>query len=245
MRKLASSLSCLMATTSLSAQIDAGLFRFPDVSKDQIVFTYANDLWVAPKDGGTAFKLSSPSGVESFPKFSPDGKNIAFSGNYDGNTDVYVLPVLGGVPVRLTSHGYPDRIVEWSTDGSKVLFASNRESGKARFNQFYTVSASGGPAEKLPLAYAEYGSYSPDGKQIAVVIRTERLRNWKRYRGGNVADIHIYNFASKTSENISAKDDAPYDFPMWHGDAIYYLSDKGPEQRTNIWKYDVASKAST
>jgi tricorn protease len=97
----------------------------------------------------------------------------------------------------------------------------------------------------MPLAYAEYGSWSPDGKQMAVVIRTERLRNWKRYRGGNVADIHIYNFANKTSENISAADDAPYDFPMWHGNAIYFLSDKGPEQRTNIWKYDVASKTST
>ena len=126
MRKLAFAISCLIATTSLFAQIDAGLFRFPDVSKDQIVFTYANDLWVAPKDGGTAIKLSSPSGVESYPKFSPDGKSIAFSGNYDGNSDVYVLPASGGIPVRLTSHGYPDRVVEWSTDGKKVLFASFR-----------------------------------------------------------------------------------------------------------------------
>ncbi|MBC7885185.1 MAG: PD40 domain-containing protein, partial [Saprospiraceae bacterium] len=97
----------------------------------------------------------------------------------------------------------------------------------------------------MPLAYAEYGSYSPDGKEIAVVIRTERLRNWKRYRGGNVADIHIYNFANKTSTNISAADDAPYDFPMWHGNSIYFLSDRGPEQHTNIWKYDVATKALT
>ncbi len=94
----------------LKAQIDAGLFLYPDVSKTQIVFTYANDLWMVPKEGGTAIKLSSPAGVESFPKFSPDEKTIAFSGNYDGNLDVYVLPVAGGIPLRLTQHGAPDRL---------------------------------------------------------------------------------------------------------------------------------------
>src|SRR3954471_24566135 len=100
-------------SASLFAQIDAGLFRYPDVSQTQIVFTYANDLWVMPKEGGTAIKLSSPAGVESYPKFSPDGKNIAFSGNYDGNNDAYVIAVTGGVPVRLTGHGYSDRVVDW------------------------------------------------------------------------------------------------------------------------------------
>ncbi|NTS39799.1 PD40 domain-containing protein [Flavisolibacter sp. BT320] len=234
-----------VAAVSAQGQIDAGLFRYPDVSATEIVFTYANDLWIMPKTGGTAVKLSSPAGVESFPKFSPDGKRVAFTGNYDGNADAYVIATTGGVPVRLTSHGYPDRVVDWSRDGNSVLFASSRESGKARFNQFYTVAASGGPAEKLPLAYAEYGSFSPDGKDVAVVIRSERLRNWKRYRGGNAADIHIYNIASKTSQNISAADDAPYDFPMWHGGSIYFLSDRGPELRANIWKYDVATKAMT
>jgi tricorn protease len=245
MKRLIVFLLPFMAAGSAFAQIDAGLFRYPDVSATDIVFTYANDLWIIPKNGGTAVKLSSPAGVEIFPKFSPDGRRVAFTGNYDGNADAYVIPTSGGVPVRLTSHGYPDRVVEWTRDGSKVLFASSRESGKARFNQFFTVPASGGPAEKLPLAYAEYGSYSPDEKEVAVVIRSERLRNWKRYRGGNAADIHIYNFASKTSHNISAADDAPYDFPMWHGGSIYFLSDRGPELRANIWKYDVATKALT
>jgi len=121
MRKLAITLSAIFAASSVIAQVDAGLFRFPDVSKDQIVFTYANDLWVMPKDGGTAIKLSSPPGVESYPKFSPDGKTIAFSGNYDGNMDVYAIPTIGGVPVRLTSHGYPDRVVEWTPDGKKII----------------------------------------------------------------------------------------------------------------------------
>src|SRR5688572_29237764 len=152
---------CITATL-VRAQIDAGLFRFPDVSQSQIVFTYSNDLWVIPKDGGTAIKLSSPPGVESFPKFSPDGKTIAFSGNYDGNTDVYTIPVTGGVPTRLTQHGYPDRVVEWTPDGKRVLFASGREAGRERYNQFFTISSGGGSSQNLPLAYAEFGSYSPD-----------------------------------------------------------------------------------
>src|SRR5688500_13532366 len=154
-------ISCLpfffLFSLPLLAQIDAVLFRFPDVSQSQVVFTYSNDLWVIPKEGGTAIKLSSPAGVESFPKFSPDGKSIAFSGNYDGNNDAYVIPVNGGVPVRLTGHGYSDRVVDWVPDGKNVLFASSRESEKARYNQFFTVAANGGPVSKLPLAYAEYG----------------------------------------------------------------------------------------
>jgi tricorn protease len=229
-------------SASLFAQIDAGLFRYPDVSQSQIVFTYANDLWVMPKEGGSAIKLSSPAGVEIFPKFSPDGKNIAFTGNYDGNNDVYVIPVTGGVPVRLTSHGYTDRVIDWTNDSKKVLFASSRESGKARFNQFYTVDATGGKDEKLPLAYAEYGSYSPDGKQIAVTFRSQIGRNWKRYRGGWKADIHIFNFQTQASQNLSTPEDAGSEFPMWHGNSIYFLSDRGPELRMNLWCYDLGTK---
>lgn len=246
MRKI---IACLgfasMTSLSLQAQIDAGLFRFPDVSQTQIVFTYANDLWVMPKEGGTAIKLSSPAGVESYPKFSPDGKSIAFSGNYDGNSDAYTIPVNGGVPIRITQHGYPDRVVDWTPDGKKVLFAAARESGKARFNQFYTVAPTGGNSEKLPLAYAEFGSYSPDGKQMAVVFRTQVGRNWKRYRGGWKADIHIFNLNTHASQNISTESDAGHEFPMWHGNAIYFLSDRGPELRMNLWKYDLGNKSYT
>lgn len=243
MKKLAALFfaNCLIAI-SVTAQIDAGLFRWPDVSATQIVFTYANDLWVIPKEGGTAIKLSSPPGVEVYPKFSPDGKSIAFTGNYDGNSDVYVMPVNGGIPVRLTEHGYPDRVIDWTVDGKKVLFASPRESGKARFNQFYTVAATGGPDEKLPLAYAEFGSYSPDGKQMALTFRSQVGRNWKRYRGGWKADIHIFNFQSQSDENISANEEAGDEFPMWHGNTIYFLSDRGPELRMNLWKYDLGTK---
>ncbi len=228
---------------SLLAQVDAGLFRYPDVSRSQIVFSYANDIWVVPKTGGTAIRLSSPAGPELFPKFSPDGQRIAFSGNYDGNLDIYVMPVSGGVPRRLTEHGYTDRMVDWTNDGQQILFASSRESGKARFNQFYTVPADGGPDTKLPLAYAEWGSYSPDGKQMALTFRSQAFRNWKRYRGGWNADIHIFNFETQASENISATSDAADEFPMWHGEDIYFLSDRGPEKRMNLWRYHLADRS--
>ena len=245
MKKLIAFAFAIVFAVVSNAQIDAGLFRFPDISQTQIVFTYANDIWVMPKEGGTAIKLSSPAGVESFPKFSPDGKQIAFSGNYDGNMDAYVIPVTGGVPVRLTQHGYGDRVVDWTVDGKRVLFASARESEKARYNQFYTVDANGGMVEKLPLAYAEYGSYSPDGKQMALVYRSQVGRNWKRYRGGWKADINIFNFASKESKAIGEEADAGNEFPMWHGNTLYLLSDRGPELRMNLWKYDLNTKSYT
>ena len=244
MRKTISALiTGVILYNTAAAQIDAGLFRYPDVSATQIVFSYANDLWIMPKDGGTALKLSSPPGVESYPKFSPDGKSVAFTGNYDGNSDVYVIPSNGGVPVRLTEHGFPDRVVDWTNDGKRVLFASIRESGKARFDQFYTVASTGGPDEKLPLAYAEFGSYSPDGNQMALVFRSQVGRNWKRYRGGWKADLCIFNFQTNTSQYISESNDVGYEFPMWHDNYIYFLSDRGPEQRMNLWRYDLTKKS--
>lgn len=232
----------VLASHLCFSQIDAGLFRYPDVSATQIVFSYANDLWVMPKAGGEAIKLSSPAGQEIFPKFSNDGKKIAFTGNYDGNIDVYVIPVTGGQPTRLTYHDFPDRVANWTADGKRVLFASGRESGKERFSQFYTIDAEGGPAEKLPLAYAEYGSYSPDGKQMAVVFRTQVGRNWKRYRGGTTGNIYIYDFAKKESQNISAGSDAGDEFPMWYKNYIYFLSDRGKEMRMNLWRFDISAK---
>lgn len=231
-------ISCLPAT----AQVNAGLFRFPDVSKTQIIFTYANDIWIMPKEGGTAEKITSPPGTESFPKFSPDGKTIAFSGNYDGNSDAYTIPAAGGVPFRLTEHGYGDRVVDWTPDGKRVLFASGRESGRNRFNQFYTIAATGGPAEKLPFAYAEFGSYSPDGNKMALVFVSQAFRNWKRYRGGWKANIHLYDLTNNTSQDISVNEMAGSEFPMWHGDHIYFLSDRGSEQRMNLWRYSVSTK---
>src|SRR5512144_585328 len=141
--------------------IDARMFRYPTVSNDRIAFVYAGDVWLVPKTGGTAVRLSSPLGEESFPRFSPDGTKIAYSATYDGNTDVYVVPVTGGERVRLSYHPMEDRVIGWSPDGKRVRFASSRESGRQRFNQFYTVSVDGGLPEKLPVPYGEFGTYSP------------------------------------------------------------------------------------
>ncbi|MBS0031889.1 S41 family peptidase [Chitinophaga sp. 22321] len=243
MKKSALIFLAAMAGKQAMAQVDAGLFRYPDVSRSQIAFSYANDIWIVPKTGGTAIKLISPPGVETFPKFSPDGSKLAFTGNYDGNSDVYVLPVAGGVPLRLTQYGGPDRAVDWTPDGKQVLFASGRESTKERFNQFYTIPETGGAATKLPLAYAEFGSYSPDGKSMAVTTRTQSFRNWKRYRGGMKAEIHVFDFSKQQSENISAKSEAGDEFPMWYNNYIYFLSDRGTEQRMNLWRYDTNTKA--
>jgi tricorn protease len=236
---------CVLAFPGIGevkAQIDARMFQYPDVSSTQISFVYAGDIWLVPKEGGVANKLSSPAGEEMFPKFSPDGKSIAFSGNYDGNIDVYVIPALGGIPARLTYHGSTDRVVDWNPDGQRVLFASTRESGSFRFNQLYLESVNGGLAKKLPLAYGEMASYSPDGKRIVYTERTNIFRTWKRYKGGMAADLVIYNFEDGTSEVI-APDVSNDELPMWSGNKIYFISDRGPETRYNLWVYDLGSKS--
>lgn len=241
MKKLLTLALIVFLDLQLHAQIDASLMKFPDVSQTHIVFTYANDLWLVPKTGGQAIKLSSPAGVESFPKFSPDGREIAFSGNYDGNLDVYVMPVNGGVPKRLTSHGYGDRVVDWTPDGKEMIFASSRESGKQRFSQFYRISKNGGADTKLPLEYAEYGSYSPDGSKMALVYITQVGRTWKRYKGGTKGSIQIFDFNAGTSKRISPPDGGGDEFPMWYGDKIYFISDRGSDERMNLWSYDTGS----
>src|SRR5579872_5987384 len=135
MRKCLFAVAFLTAACSFSqAQINAALFRYPDVSATQIVFTYANDLWIVSKEGGKAFRISSPPGVEMFPKFSPDGNTIAFTADYDGNNSIYTIPSSGGIPFRLTWQGSNERVVDWYPDGNHILFASGRESGRERFD---------------------------------------------------------------------------------------------------------------
>jgi tricorn protease len=234
---LSAVLGSLIAATPAAAQIDARMLRQPDVSATQIAFVYAGDIWVVPKQGGVAVRLSSPRGEESFPRFSPDGKTLAYSANYDGNTDVYTVPAQGGDPTRLTWHPMTDRVLDWHPDGTKVLFASSRESGRQRYNQFYAVPAKGGPAEKLPVPYGEFATYSPDGKQVAYLPQSQAFRTWKRYRGGWAPDVWTFDLATKASANVTASD-ANDEHPMWAGDTLYFLSDRGANQRANIWARD-------
>ena len=150
-------LGSLVAAAPAAAQIDARMLRQPDVSATQIAFVYAGDIWVVPKQGGVAVRLSSPRGEESFPRFSPDGKTLAYSANYDGNTDVYTVPAQGGDPTRLTWHPMADRVLDWHPDGTPGAVRRRR----ARAAVSATTSsiwspATGGPAEKLPVPYGEF-----------------------------------------------------------------------------------------
>ena len=245
MRAAQSLLGLLLLATApavVSAQVDARMFRYPDVSATQIAFVYAGDIWVVPKEGGLARRLSSPRGEESFPRFSPDGARIAFTGNYDGNADVYVVPSGGGTPTRVTYHPGADRLVDWNPDGTRVLFASMRESGRLRYNQLYQAPAAGGIADKLPLPYAEFGALSPDGSRIAYMPKSRDFRNWKRYRGGWAPDIWLFSLRDSSATNLT-HDDANDGQPMWAGDTLYFLSDRGPAQRANLWRLDPGTGA--
>jgi tricorn protease len=232
----------LMGAVPASAQVDARMFRQPAVSADKIAFVYAGDIWLVPKSGGAATRLSSPLGEESFPRFSPDGTRLAYSADYDGNTDVYVVPTAGGEPVRLTHHPMGDRVVGWHPDGKRVLFASSRESGRQRYSQFYLVGLDGGLPEKLPVPYGEFGAFAPDGASFVYMPMSQDFRNWKRYRGGWAPDLWLFDlktFAARNITNNPANDAQP----MWFRNSVYFISDRGAEQRNNIWAEDAATGA--
>ncbi|MBI1189602.1 MAG: peptidase S41 [Tepidisphaera sp.] len=217
----------------------AGMLRWPDVSATQIVFEYANDLWVVPKAGGMASPLASPPGLESLPKFSPDGKTVAFIGDYDGNRDIYTMPVTGGVPFRVTYHPAGEATADWTPDG-KILFLTNGLAGLQRQTQLFTVPAAGGLPEKLPVPYAGFGSISPDSNWLAYTTHSTDTRTWKRYRGGMATDIWLFNLKDHTSKKITdweGTDTLPMWVPQGDGENVYYLSDNGPAHRLNIWVY--------
>lgn len=222
------------------SQVDARLLRHPDVSATHITFVYANDIWIVPKDGGLAARLSSPSGQEQFPRFSPDGSQIAFSGNYDGNTDIYVIPSQGGLPQRLTYHHMGDRMLDWHPNGDQILFASSRYSEKQRFSQFFTVPTTGGLPQQLAVPYGEFATFNADGTQVAYTKQSRLFRTWKRYRGGAGADLHTFNLADQSAATV-VQSAANEELPMWKGDRIYYLSDNNPAQRYNLYVYEMGS----
>jgi tricorn protease len=228
-------------TWTVSAQPRSPIMRYPDVSARHIVFSFANDLWLVDKSGGLATKLSSPPGQELWPRFSPDGNTIAFTGNYDGVSSIYTLPIEGGIPTQITFHSMDERVVDWFPDGNYLLYSSSKYSGKQRYNQFFKVSVSGGLSEKLPIEHAEMGSISPDGQRIAFTNKTRLFRTWKRYRGGTASEVYVFDMKTNTAENIT-NSDANDELPMWCGNRIYYLSDKGDEMRFNLWRYDLRDK---
>lgn len=217
------------------------LFQNPTLSKDQIAFVFAGDLWIVGRNGGRASRLTTGSGIESHPYFSPDGSLIAFTGQYDGNTDVFVVSANGGVPQRLTYHPGEDVTVGWTPDGSKILFRSPRYSYRDS-DRLFTVAPTGGFPGEIPLPRAEEGSYSLDGQQLAYVPLFQWQPAWKRYRGGQTKPIWIANLKDSSVEQLPRENSNDFN-PMWIGNSIYFLSDrKGP---VTLFRYDIGSKQVT
>jgi tricorn protease len=237
-------LSACLAPARADDNGEARLLRFPAIHNDTIVFCYAGDLYTVSAKGGVARRLTSHDGFEMFPRFSPDGKHVAFTGQYDGNTEIYVIPSAGGVPKRLTytatlgRDDVSDRMgpnnicMGWTPDGKRIIFRSRMHSFNDFLGALYTVPLSGGLAEQLPLPRGGFCSFSADGKKLAYNRVFREFRTWKRYRGGMSDDVWVHDFTTKKTVRLT--DDPAQDIiPMWHGDTIYFASER--TGKMNLW----------
>ncbi|MGH9315175.1 MAG: S41 family peptidase, partial [Vicinamibacterales bacterium] len=214
------------------------LAQQPALSATEIVFVFAGDLWSVPRTGGAARRLTTGVGVESSPSFSPDGKSVVFTGQYDGNTDVFVIPSEGGVPRRLTWHPDADFALGWTADGKKVLFSSTRDS-YSRIRELFVAGLQGGLEEKLPLPMGWEASFSPDGQQIAYVPMSRAFFAWKRYRGGQTTPVWIAALSNSRFEKVPRENSNDF-CPMWVGDKVYFLSDRSGI--VTLFSYDLKTK---
>jgi len=233
---------CLVPGIARSAPGNAPLIlRHPALGKTKIVFSYGGDLWSVPREGGEATHITAGPGVEKDPVISPDGTQVAFSGEYEGNEDVYVVPIDGGIPRRLTYHPAPDTPVSWTPDGKQIVFRSNRAS-YSRFTQLFQISVEGGFPTEVPLPAGFDGSYSPDEAKLAYMPVMPAFQIWKRYRGGRTTPIWIATLASGAIEKIPRNNSNDIN-PIWLGQKIYFLSDRnGP---VTLFSYDIESKKVT
>jgi tricorn protease len=241
----------LTALLAAQAEGPARLLRYPAISRDLIAFVYAGDIWVVEAGGGTARQLTSHEGQELFPRFSPDGRSIAFTGQYDGRRQVYVMPAAGGTPRQLTFYndavglpprgGVDNQVLGWTPDGTKVLFNAHRTPWSDRISRPHLVPAQGGMEQPLPMLEGAGGWLSPDGRRYAYTPIMREFRTWKRYKGGRAQDIWIYDLAGNTAEQITTYEGTDNQ-PVWIGETIYFTSDRGANQKLNLWAYDLKSR---
>ncbi|HEY6615154.1 MAG TPA: PDZ domain-containing protein [Vicinamibacterales bacterium] len=233
---------------TLDARVDTAdtrLLTQPAISASHVAFIYAGDLFVADlgatENPTNVRRLTTDDGVESNPVFSPDGRTIAFSAQYDGNTDVYTVPVSGGAPTRLTWHPGADIVQTVTPDGTAVLFTSQRATFTGRYSQLFTVPIQGGIEEALPIPNAARATYSPDGQRIAYSPIAPRHQQWKQYRGGTVSRLWLYNTRGHAIEKVPQPASRSNDVdPMWIGDTVYFLSDRNGE--FNVFAYDTNAR---
>ena len=234
-------LSILFPLTG-SARENARLLRQPTMSQRHVAFAHAGDLWIADRSGGEARRLTSTAAVESDPHFSPDGNWIAFSSNRSGVTAVYVLSIAGGSPKQLTWYPASASARGWTPDGALVLYSSTRATAPAAYGRLWTVSPKGGPSVQLPAPWGNDGSYSPDGKRIAIDRMRRSDVEWRHYRGGQNTPLMILNLEDLSEVRLPSELSTEIQ-PVWMGDSIYFLSDR--DWSMNIFAYDPGSATVT
>jgi tricorn protease len=243
----------LVATFALSQEPEGRLMRFPDIHGDKIVFVFGGDIWLASSGGGAAHRITTHPGRELFPKFSPDGKWIAFTGQYDGNFNVYVMSSEGSQPRQLTFYqgsaqqlndrmGIHNEVLTWTPDSKRIVFLSRRDASNGWVKRQFTVSIDGGLPEPLPMDQGGLASFNADGTKIAYNRIFRNFRTWKRYTGGLAQDIYIYDLKNNVFEQKIPHTDYTDTFPMWHGNTIYFTSDRGTEHRLNLYTFDLGTK---
>jgi tricorn protease len=240
----------LLWSFGVTAQDDARLMRYPDINKNLIAFVYAGDIWTVDSKGGEARRLTSHSGLELFPKISPDGKWIAFSGEYSGSRQVFVMPSTGGTPRQLTFYnsvgvmpprgGYDNSVLDWTSDSKNILIRANRTFLGERNGKYFMVSMEGGLEKPLPIVNGGFAALSPDDKKICFTPVDREFRTWKRYKGGRASDLWVYDLNKNTSEQITDFKGTDQ-LPTWFGDNIYFASDR--DLKLNIYQYNTSTKA--
>jgi tricorn protease len=250
---LSAFISGLLVAPALAQTPRQVFMRYPTIHGDSVVFEACGNLWLVDRKGGTAQRLTTDPGFDILPRFSPDGKYIAFTGQYQENSDVYLIPATGGAAKRLTFHsdvvdnaplrwGPDNMVVTWTPDSKNIVFLSRRNTFNAWFGRYFAVPITGGLPSELPLDRGGMMSYSPDGQKIVYNRIFRNFRTWKRYDGGLSQELYLYDFPSKQITEIAPFKGTNTD-PMWYGNTVYFLSDRDANRRANIWAYDLNTKA--